>query len=77
MKCYEYNKKHKKSCEVKKCRYWVNCKPKTNCCINIAQEERETKLTLQDIGAFFNVTRMRICQIEKIAIQKLRDKLDT
>ena len=32
-------------------------------------------LTLQDIGSIFNVTRMRICQIEKIAINKIKDKI--
>jgi len=32
------------------------------------------KFTLQDIGDIFKVTRMRICQIEKIAIKKLKDK---
>jgi len=76
MKCYEYNKKHEKACEVKNCRYWVNCYNKTNCCLNIAEEDEEiSKLTLQDIGEMFNVTRMRICQIEKTAIKKLKEKL--
>ena len=49
-----------------------------NCCL-IASKDNKTsesteKFTLQDIGDIFKVTRMRICQIEKIAIKKLKDK---
>ena len=35
----------------------------------------EDKITLQDIGNIFKVTRMRICQIEKNAIKKLKDRI--
>ena len=35
----------------------------------------ESKITLQDIGDIFKVTRMRICQVEKIALKKLKDKI--
>ena len=51
----------------------MQCKKSQNCCINAAKENE--KITLQDIGDIFNVTRMRICQIEKIAISKIRDKI--
>jgi DNA-directed RNA polymerase sigma subunit (sigma70/sigma32) len=37
----------------------------------------EDKITLQDIGDIFKVTRMRICQIEKNAIKKLKDKISS
>lgn len=30
-------------------------------------------MTLQEIGEIFDVTRMRICQIEKTVLQKLSD----
>ena len=33
------------------------------------------KITLQTIGDIFFVTRMRICQIEKVAIKKLKEKV--
>ena len=36
--------------------------------------QENQKFTLQDIGDIFKVTRMRICQIEKIAVSKLKDK---
>jgi hypothetical protein len=77
MKCYEYNNNHKKNCQKKECRYWMNGKKYQNCCLIAADDEskiNEEKFTLQDIGDIFKVTRMRICQIEKIAVKKLKDK---
>jgi DNA-directed RNA polymerase specialized sigma subunit len=77
MKCFEYNKQCEKSCEKNSCRYWIKKEKYQNCCLiasdtnNVAREE---KFTLQDIGDIFKVTRMRICQIEKIAVKKLKDK---
>ena len=76
MKCFEYNKKNDKSCSNHACRYWIKCDNSKNCCILKIKDEsyNENKITLQDIGNIFNVTRMRICQIEKNAIKKLKDK---
>jgi len=77
MKCYEYNNNHKKKCSKESCRYWINGRKFQNCCLIAADNSakmQEGKFTLQDIGDIFKVTRMRICQIEKIAIKKLKDK---
>ena len=74
MKCFKYNKIENKNCNKKECRYWMNCKKSNNCCI-IASKSN-TILTLQDVGSIFNVTRMRICQIEKIAINKIKEKIN-
>ena len=77
MKCFEYNNRHKKNCGKKNCRYWINEKKYQNCCLIAASNDNQIqteKFTLQDIGNMFGVTRMRICQIEKIAIKKLKDK---
>jgi len=68
MKCYEYAKKYMNNCKKDNCRYWINCKQKNNCSIVAANKN----MTLEDIGKIFNVTRMRICQIEKRAIKKLK-----
>lgn len=76
MKCFEYQKKCNLLCEKKGCRYWIKNKQNNNCCINAASAVDEEKFTLQDIGDIFSVTRMRICQIEKKAIKKLKDKLN-
>jgi DNA-directed RNA polymerase sigma subunit (sigma70/sigma32) len=40
------------------------------CCINLAGKKEN--FTLEDVGNIFSVTRMRICQIEKRAIEKLK-----
>jgi YesN/AraC family two-component response regulator len=75
MKCFDYNKKFKKKCVKKECRYWIKSNTSQNCGLNIVKSQESKKITLQDIGDYFNVTRMRICQIEKIAIKKLKEKL--
>ena len=79
MKCFNYNKKNEKSCDIKECRYWINCEKSNNCCVLLLKDREfnEDKTTLQDIGDIFKVTRMRICQIEKNAIKKLRDKIES
>ena len=77
MKCFEYNNKCNLNCSKSSCRYWINSKKHNNCCLIAAGSEEKfcgEKFTLQDIGDLFKVTRMRICQIEKIAIKKLKDK---
>ena len=74
MKCYIYNKKLNVKCEKNNCRYWIEKKDSNNCCL-IASEENN-KLTLEEIGSIFNVTRMRICQIEKKAIKKIKEKFN-
>lgn len=74
-KCFEQISNQRKSCKQKKCRYWIDCKAYKNCCIIGAKSSE--KITLQNIGEIFNVTRMRICQIEKAAVKKLKEKVRT
>lgn len=76
MKCFNYNKKNKIECDKKSCRYWLNQCESQNCCLITVNDQKNKKITLQDIGDIFDVTRMRICQIEKTAVEKLRMKLD-
>ena len=73
MKCFEHNKEFKNNCKKKYCRYWIDCKASKNCAI--LASEGDVKFTLEDVGNIFKVTRMRICQIEKNAMQKLREKV--
>ena len=78
MKCFEYNNECKTNCEKRNCRYWMQQSKYQNCCLIASKNDgldiSGEKFTLQDIGDIFKVTRMRICQIEKIAIKKLKDK---
>ena len=72
-KCFEKCSSEKKNCSVNACRYWIEAKEYNNCCIVGANSSE--KITLQNIGEIFKVTRMRICQIEKIAVKKLKEKV--
>ena len=60
-------------CKKNNCRYWINSKDNQMCCLVASQ--KKNNLTLEEIGKIFNVTRMRICQIEKRAIAKLKNIL--
>lgn len=73
MKCYQHYKQFNDKCQKKSCRYWIECNESKNC--TLIKAENDTKLTLEDVGKLFNVTRMRICQIEKLAVKKLREKV--
>lgn len=68
--CFANCKSSNTRCINKKCRAWFNCKQYKNCSIIAAEAG---PMTLQNIGDLFKLTRMRICQIEKNAIQKIKD----
>jgi hypothetical protein len=72
MKCFDYQKQNCTGCTQNKCRYWIKSSKNGNCVIAAACEGPQT---LQDIGEMFSVTRMRICQIEKSVIKKIRKKI--
>ena len=69
--CHQEHEKYEVSCERKKCKYWHDL-PDCQNCIMIAA--RKGPHTLQSIGDIFGVTRMRICQIEKLIFKKLLNK---
>tara|TARA_B100000700_G_scaffold331774_1_gene468393 strand:- start:15456 stop:15695 length:240 start_codon:yes stop_codon:yes gene_type:complete len=67
--CFSKHKNLNKSCQDKSCRQWMNCENKLNCAIIAAKDGPRT---LQEIGDLHGLTRMRICQIEKIALKKIK-----
>ena len=69
MKCFQYCAKFKKQCDKKVCRYWVKSEDNQNCTICAAENGPQT---LQTIGHMFGITRMRVCQIEKSIISKIK-----
>ena len=75
MECFKYNKKNDKKCKKNNCHYWINHKESNNCTIVGAQ--KENYWTLERIGNLLGVTRMRVCQIEKKAINKIKQKIST
>ena len=70
--CFSAHKNMKKNCQNKKCRYWHNLNSDNNCIINKSSENPHT---LQEIGDLFDITRMRICQIEKQTLEKVRKNI--
>lgn len=70
--CFDAHKSSNKDCKNKKCRYWHDINHSNKCIINASQEKT---YTLQEIGDMFDITRMRICQIEKHAISKLKSSI--
>jgi len=69
--CFSSHESTGTPCNKTSCRQWLDSSTHYNCTIIAA---KTGPMTLQQIGELFNVTRMRICQIEKIIIQKLSDK---
>lgn len=72
--CFQAHDDAKKPCKNTSCRMWVDLKANQNCTIIAAQVGPKT---LQEIGEIFGVTRMRICQIEKIVLDKLSRTIDS
>ena len=68
-KCYDKIRAGSSPCEEKSCRYFLSSKKHKNCTI-LASENGP--LTLQEIGDIFGVSRMRICQIEKSILKKIK-----
>tara|TARA_Y100000593_G_scaffold50967_1_gene95790 strand:- start:9269 stop:9514 length:246 start_codon:yes stop_codon:yes gene_type:complete len=68
--CWQTNQANETVCLNKACRLWLNCKAKQNCTIIAAQDGPKT---LQEIGNLHELTRMRICQVEKEALRKIKE----
>lgn len=73
MKCYEKCEKTGSNCLEKECRYWIGMEEHSNCTL-IAS--KYGPMTLQKIGDIFGITRMRICQIEKKVLEKIKPSLE-
>lgn len=72
--CFKAHKNKNKSCKNKKCRYWHDLNSNNNNCIINLVDNKEN-FTLQEVGEVFNITRMRVCQIEKSILEKLKKKI--
>jgi hypothetical protein len=66
--CFKFHQDNNILCDINSCRNWIDCKKYNNCVLIAANDGPKT---LESIGQIFNVTRMRICQIEKNILKKL------
>ena len=68
-KCYVIIRDSNVPCPESTCRYFL----KSNCDLNCAMiGALDGPKTLQEIGDYYHISRMRICQIEKSILNKLR-----
>ncbi len=62
-------KNNQTSCKQKECRHFLQSSKNLNCSIIAAENG---PMTLQEIGDFYGISRMRVCQIEKSILKKLK-----
>jgi len=67
--CYQLVDDTNIPCSEIGCRHWLNAEVELNCSIIAAQTGPKT---LQQIGDYYGISRMRVCQIEKSILKKLR-----
>lgn len=70
MKCFNVHKQLNTPCTKAECRLWINNGRGLNCTLISAESG---PMTLQEIGDIFGITRMRVCQLEKRIISKIKD----
>ena len=71
LSCFRAHANAGAACIKTDCRYWQKMKEnKHHNCVILAAEDGP--MTLQEVGDIFSVTRMRICQIEKLAKRFLK-----
>lgn len=67
--CYDAVEDYDIACQRQSCDQWIDHSSGLNC---VMVTTRRGPLTLREIGKIYNLTRMRICQIEKSIYQKIR-----
>ena len=70
--CFKEHEKFRVNCLKSQCSYWHADENFHNCILIAA---KHGPMTLHQIGEMFGVTRMRICQVEKLIFNKLHSKI--
>jgi len=74
-RCAEECMKKNKACGEKNCRDWIDYKQDLNC-VEVAVKKNGS-MTLKEVGKRLSVSYVRVTQIEKAALQKIRKKAFT
>ncbi len=72
-KCFDIYEKYNLPCDEKACRRWINYSEDLNCSV-ICANKNDTGLVLRDVAERMGVTHVRVQQIEKAALAKLKKK---
>lgn len=67
--CVQKVKESEKPCFETDCRHNLKSEKYKSCALVAAEDG---PLTLQEIGDFYGISRMRVCQIEKSILKKLK-----
>lgn len=70
--CFDLHDLYNVACQRQTCSNWINLSDNKNCVIIASKTGPKT---LQEIGKIYNLTRMRICQIEKNIYQKVKNSI--
>lgn len=70
MTCYDAVEMCDINCQKVSCKNWISFEKGKNC---ILVTTKKGPLTLNEIGKIYGLTRMRICQIEKMIYEKIRN----
>ena len=73
--CVASCKKCEVSCPNKECQQWIDYEDDLNCTL-VAVERNPGGLTLREVGDRLHVSFVRVCQIEKAALQKLKKRIE-
>lgn len=67
--CFSMHEQMNLECKKQSCRCWFD-NPDFNNCVNLAAKKGPEKQ--EKIGDYFGLTRMRVCQIEKNILHRIR-----
>lgn len=67
--CFDAQATYGVDCMRKRCSHWIDYAEGHNCVLIASQQGPHT---LQTIGQIYGLTRMRICQIEKELLGRIR-----
>jgi hypothetical protein len=63
------------SCPNTECRHWISHEEDLNCTL-VCVDKHEDGVTLREVGERLGISFVRVCQIEKKAIQKLKKRIE-